>query len=57
MAHDQSLGARTLSDVQVEQFIRDGFVRIDEAFPRELAEEARNIMWRDLPGDPRDRAT
>ena len=57
MAHDQSLGACTLSDVQVEQFIRDGFVRIDEAFPRELAEEARNIMWRDLPGDPHDRAT
>jgi hypothetical protein len=41
----------------VEQFIRDGFVRIDEAFPRELAEEARSIMWRDIPCDPHDPAT
>jgi hypothetical protein len=57
MTHDQSLGSRALTDPQVEQFIRDGFVRIDEAFPRELAEEARSIMWRDLPCDPHDRAT
>src|SRR5215468_5392079 len=57
MAHDHSLSARALSDAQVEQFIRDGFVRIDEAFPPELAEQARDIMWRDLPCDPNDRAT
>ncbi|MGK9167462.1 hypothetical protein KXR53_14250 [Inquilinus limosus] len=48
---------RALSDAQVEQFIRDGFVRIDRAFPREVAAEARAILWRDLPCDPDDPAT
>lgn len=49
--------SRALSDAQVQAFIRDGFVRIDHAFPRELAEEARAIMWRDLPCDPDSPAT
>ena len=35
--------ARALSDAQIEQFIQDGFVRIDRAFPRELAEQGRTI--------------
>ncbi len=48
---------RALSDAQIQQFIQDGFVRIDRAFPRELAEEGRLIMWRDLPCDPDDPAT
>lgn len=49
--------SRALSSAQVDQFIRDGFVRVDHAFPRELAEEGRAIMWRDIPFDPGDRAT
>jgi hypothetical protein len=48
---------RSLSDAQIQQFIQDGFVRIDRAFPRELAEEGRAIMWRDIPFDPRDSTT
>jgi len=48
---------RALCDAQIEQFIRDGFVRIDRAFPRELADEGRAIMWRDLPCDPDDPAS
>jgi len=55
MTHDEHSGS--LSDAQVEHFIQDGFVRIDRAFPRELAEEGRAIMWRDLPCDPHDRTT
>lgn len=43
--------ARMLSDAQIEQFIDDGFVRIDEAFPRQLADACRAILWRDLPCD------
>jgi hypothetical protein len=39
------------------QFIRDGFVRIDEAFPRELADEGRAILWRDTGCDPDNPAT
>jgi hypothetical protein len=48
---------RALSDAQIQRFIQDGFVRIDRAFPRELAEEGRAILWRDLPCDPHDPAT
>ncbi|MBE7369834.1 phytanoyl-CoA dioxygenase family protein [Ramlibacter pallidus] len=46
-----------LSDAQVSQFHRDGFVRIADAFPRSLAEEAQAILWRDLPGRPDDPTT
>jgi hypothetical protein len=49
--------ARVLSDAQIQQFIDDGFVRMDEAFPRHLAEDGRAILWRDLPCDPADPAT
>ena len=48
---------RALSDAQIRQFIQDGFVRLDRAFPRELADQGREIMWRDLPCDPDDPAT
>ncbi len=41
--------SRSLSDAQIIQFIQHGFVRIEDAFPRELAEQGRAIMWRDLP--------
>lgn len=47
--------AHLLSDVQIQHFIDNGFVRIDRAFPRALAEEAQSILWRDLgcaPDDP-----
>ena len=48
---------RTLSDAQIRQFIQDGFVRIDRAFPRELAEQGRAILWQDSGCDPDDPAT
>lgn len=35
-----------LSAAQVESFVRDGFVRVDEAFPRDLADACRRILWR-----------
>src|SRR5215470_17303587 len=50
-------GPRALSRAQVDQFIQDGFVRIDRAFSRQWAEEGRTIMWRDTPCDPNDKAT
>lgn len=37
-----------LSSEQIEQFIVDGYVRIDHAFSKELAERARAILWRHL---------
>jgi hypothetical protein len=57
MTHRDPSGVRALSSAQIEQFIADGFIRIDQAFPRELAEEARAIMWRDIACDPSDPAT
>ena len=36
----------------IDAFLRDGFVRIDGAFSRELASAARAILWRDLNLDP-----
>lgn len=46
----ESLGV--LDDAQVRQFIEDGFVRLDQAFPWELADQGREILWRDTGCDP-----
>ena len=43
-----------LNPQQIQSFITDGFVRIDNAFSPELASEARTILWKDLPVDPND---
>lgn len=45
---------RALTPAQIDQFLADGFVRIDGAFPRALAEQARTVLWRDLGLDPDD---
>jgi hypothetical protein len=34
-----------LSEAQVREFVVNGFVRIDKAFPRELADACRKILW------------
>ncbi len=34
------------------RFIEDGFIRLDQAFPPKLAEQGREILWRDLGCDP-----
>jgi hypothetical protein len=49
--------AHALSSAQIAQFIEQGFVRIDSAFPREFADAARAIMWRDLPCSEHDPST
>jgi len=57
MPADEHESMRALSDDQIQQFIQDGFVRIDRAFPRELADEGRAILWRDTGCDPHDPTT
>lgn len=37
-----------LSSQEIEQFISDGYIRLDRAFPRELADQGREILWRDM---------
>lgn len=34
-----------MNPIDLEGFLRDGFVRIDEAFPRALADACRAILW------------
>jgi hypothetical protein len=50
-------GHCVLSDAEKEQFVRDGFVKFENAFPSEIAAEARAILWRATGCDPDDRAT
>jgi len=57
LAGSEQEPGRALGDAQIQAFIRDGFVRIDRAFSRELADEARAILWRDTGCDPDDPAT
>lgn len=46
-----------LSPAQIDAFAADGFVRLDNAFPRELAHTASAILWRDAGCDPDDPAS
>jgi hypothetical protein len=46
-----------LSGGEVRQFIEDGYVRIAGAFPRDVADAARAILWRDTGCDPDDATT
>lgn len=49
--------SHALSAAQIDAFITDGFIRIDNAFPRELADEGRAILWRDTGCNPDDPST
>jgi Phytanoyl-CoA dioxygenase (PhyH) len=46
-----------LSKQQLEKFITAGYVRLDQAFPRDLADKCREILWKDTGCDPHDRST
>jgi hypothetical protein len=46
-----------LSPAQIDSFITDGFVRLDDAFPAPLADECRSILWRLTGCAPDDRTT
>jgi hypothetical protein len=46
-----------LTKGQIDQFVGEGFVRIDDAFPRSVADAAREILWRETGCDPNDPAT
>lgn len=48
---------RVLSDAQREQFVRDGFVKLEDAFSSTTAAEARAILWSSTGCDPEDRKT
>lgn len=46
-----------LNESMIEKFIIDGFIKIDNAFSKELTAEGRKILWADTGCDPADPAT
>ncbi|MEN7551547.1 phytanoyl-CoA dioxygenase [Rapidithrix thailandica] len=46
-----------LSKKEIEQFIFNGFIRIDNAFSQEVAEAVLKILWNDLPCDKSNPST
>ncbi|RFS86639.1 phytanoyl-CoA dioxygenase [Actinomadura spongiicola] len=46
-----------LDAAQLNAFIENGFVPVREAFPRDLADECRAVIWDDLGADPDDPST
>ncbi len=46
-----------LTAAQLDAFITDGFVRIDNAFSADLAAQGRAILWADTGCDPNDPTT
>lgn len=45
---------QVLSQEQINQFVADGYIKLEQAFPSELAEEICQILWKDLDGQPDD---
>lgn len=46
-----------LTDAQLQQFVRDGYIKLENAFSTELADKCRNILWKDIGCDPDDPST
>lgn len=46
-----------LSKLDTNHFNTEGFLRIDNAFPKDLANEVLNILWKDIPFDRNDPGT
>ncbi|MGW0249043.1 phytanoyl-CoA dioxygenase family protein [Nocardia goodfellowii] len=46
-----------LDDTHIESFITDGFVKLEQAFPSEVAARGRTILWRATGCDPDRRST
>jgi hypothetical protein len=48
---------KSLGNDQIEQFVERGFVRLDQAVPRDLADRGREILWKDTGCNPADPST
>ena len=47
----------SLSAQQIDKFIQDGYVKINNAVPRNTCDEIREILWKDIDVDRDDRST
>jgi hypothetical protein len=52
MSQINEIHDRGLTAAQLTGFVQDGFVRLENAFSQEVAEDARAILWRDSGCDP-----
>lgn len=48
--------APVLSPAEIEQFVRDGYVVLREAFPRDVAAQIRAALWQEMALSPDDRS-
>lgn len=48
---------RILNQKEIEQFIREGYIRVNDAFSTAMADEARELLWKDTGCDPNDPRT
>jgi hypothetical protein len=55
--HGPESASTPLCAAEIASFIRDGFIRLDHAFSRQTAEQARAILWQATECDPYDRST
>lgn len=46
-----------LNEKEIVDFIHSGFVKLDNAFPRDCADGVREILWKDTGCDPHDSST
>jgi len=47
--------AANLTPEEIGSFVRDGFLRVEKAVPRDLADEGRALLWAEMglpPDDP-----
>ena len=51
------LNSQPLTRAQIDAFVTSGFLRIDHAFSRDIADAARNILWRDTGCEPNNPGT
>lgn len=47
----------SLTNEQVEQFITEGYLKVEQAFSRQLADQCREMLWADTGCHPADKAT
>jgi hypothetical protein len=53
----EDTNSHVLSEAEIQQFIENGFVKIEHAFPAALAERARVFLWKDAGCERDDRTT
>ncbi len=50
-------GRAPFDEAQIEQFVAEGYLKLEGAFGRELADACRAVLWRDTGCDPDDPST